>query len=216
MTTRKDEIIQTSIILFNQKGCINTSTRHIADELGISVGNLYYYFKNKEEIIITIYEIFMEEVTSHVTSLKDGFDVAFDYYKFLIDQMQYELKYRFLRMEMNNLISKYSKVKIAFEKGMAVKLEQMRNMFLHQIKYGYLKKLDERELDFLVSNTWILITQWEIFWVLNNVQDEKKRREYGILNLLYFEKPYLTKKGLEQSNLLDSILYLEKELQNVT
>lgn len=211
MATRKDEILQISINLFNTKGCINTSTRHIADELGISVGNLYYYFKNKEEIIISIYEIFMKEVTPHVTSLKDKDDIAFDYHKFLIDQMEYELKYRFLRIEMNNLFSKYPTVKNTFVKGMLIKLEQMKNMFLHQMKYGYTKELDTKELEFLISNTWTIVTQWEIFWILKDVKNEKQRRKNGILNLLYFIKPYLTKKGLEKSNLLDSISYFEKE-----
>lgn len=211
MSSRKEEIIEKSIELFNKKGCVNTSTRHIADALDISVGNLYYYFKNKEEIIISIYQVFMKELTSHVTSLKDGEDKAFDYYKFLIDQMEYELKYRFLRLEMNNLLTKYPNVKKAFEKGMTIKLEQMKDMFLHQIKYGYTKKLDEQELDFLVSNTWIIVTQWEIFWIISTSIDEKRRREIGILNLLYFIKPYLTKKGLEKSNLLSSIEYLTKK-----
>ena len=40
--TTKDKIIETSVKLFNEKGCLNTSTRHISNELGISVRNLYY------------------------------------------------------------------------------------------------------------------------------------------------------------------------------
>jgi hypothetical protein len=153
----------------------------------------------------------MDEVTSHTTSLKDGEDKAFNYHAFLLDQMRYELKYRFLRLEMNNLFSKYPKVKNAFSKGMAIKLEQLKLMFSHQIKYGYIKELDEKELEYFVSNNWIIITQWEIFWILKALEDEKSRRENGILNLLYFIKPYLTKKGLEESSLLKSINYLQKE-----
>lgn len=214
MTKRKDEILNTAIKLFNEKGCINTSTRHIADELKISVGNLYYYFKNKEEIIIAIYQIFMDEVSSHINSVEDGKDMVFDYYKFLIDQMEYELKYRFLRLEMNNLFQKYPKVKEALQNGLSLKLEQMKHMYAHQIKYEYMVELDEKELEFLVSNTWVIVTQWEIFWILTQCANEKKRRKNGILNLMYFIKPYLTKKGLEKSNLLNSIEYLKKEIQN--
>ena len=66
MTTTKEKIIETSINLFNEKGCLNTSTRHIADELGISIGNLYYHFKNKEEIVIEIYEIFSKKLSSQI------------------------------------------------------------------------------------------------------------------------------------------------------
>ena len=211
MTSRKNLIIQESINLFNEKGCINTSTRHIASKLGISVGNLYYYFKNKEEIIIAIYEEFMSLISKQLTSVKDGQDLAFDYYDFLQQQMTYELKYRFFRLELNNIYQNYPKVKEAFEQSHIQKKQQIKYVYTHQIKYGYMKSLDEDELDFLVSNTWIIVTQWEIYWLIDRLDDEKQRRRNGILNILYFIKPYMTIKGLEDTNLLTSINYLNKK-----
>ena len=35
MSNRKEDILETATRLFNEKGCMKTSTRHIADELGI-------------------------------------------------------------------------------------------------------------------------------------------------------------------------------------
>ncbi len=211
MTSRKNLIIQESINLFNEKGCINTSTRHIASKLGISVGNLYYYFKNKEEIIIAIYEEFMSLISRQLTSVKEGEDMAFDYYDFLEQQMAYELKYRFFRLELNNIYLNYPKVKEAFEKNQIQKKQQIKHVYSHQMKYGYMKSLEEYELEFLVSNTWIIATQWEIYWLIDRLEDEETRRKKGILNILYFIKPYMTKKGLENTNLLTSINYLNKK-----
>ena len=48
--TRLD-ILSTAKKLFNERGFNNVSTQEIADELGISKGNLTYHFKKKEEII---------------------------------------------------------------------------------------------------------------------------------------------------------------------
>ena len=56
MNKTKEKVIETAIIMFNQEGTSSISTNHLAKELGISTGNLYYHFKNKEEIIRAILE----------------------------------------------------------------------------------------------------------------------------------------------------------------
>ena len=50
----RHEILQTAKELFNERGYNVVSTRDIAGTLGISKGNLTYYFKKKEEIIEAI------------------------------------------------------------------------------------------------------------------------------------------------------------------
>ncbi len=52
----KVRILDTAITLFNQQGTSAVSTNHIAEATGISPGNLYYHYLNKEEIIRAIFE----------------------------------------------------------------------------------------------------------------------------------------------------------------
>lgn len=214
MSTRKTKILEIAVNLFNEKGCLNVSTRHIADELGISVGNLYYYFKNKEDIIISVYDELTTYVFSQIKSVENKENLAFDYYYFMKEQMKYELKYSFLRMEMNSICQKYPKIKKIFENNIILKKEQLKNLYLHQMKHGFMKKLDEMELEFLISNSWIIISQWEIYWQLLICKNVKEKREKGILNILYFIKPYMTEVGLKESNLLKSIKYLTQGIKN--
>ena len=47
----REAILDNSIVIFNEKKATKVSTVQIADFMGISPGNLYYYFRNKEEII---------------------------------------------------------------------------------------------------------------------------------------------------------------------
>ena len=60
----KDKIITIANELFNLHGTKAISTNHIAREMGISPGNLYYHFRSKDDIIRSIANNFSNELES--------------------------------------------------------------------------------------------------------------------------------------------------------
>lgn len=62
MNSTKRKILSTSLQLFNERGISNVSLRTISDELGISVGNLQYHFKKREDIVEALYFELVEEI----------------------------------------------------------------------------------------------------------------------------------------------------------
>lgn len=55
MDTR-ERILAGALELFNEAGTAAISTNHIAEAVGISPGNLYYHFRNKEAIIAALFK----------------------------------------------------------------------------------------------------------------------------------------------------------------
>jgi AcrR family transcriptional regulator len=54
-------IVETALRLFRERGYEATTMRAIATEAGVSVGNAYYYFGSKEELIQAYYDELQEE-----------------------------------------------------------------------------------------------------------------------------------------------------------
>jgi len=68
----RKRIIESAVKLFSQSGYNGTTMRMIAKEAGISVGGLYLYFKNKEELSLYLIKEKLNEFYSKVLlPLKD-------------------------------------------------------------------------------------------------------------------------------------------------
>ena len=62
MNATKQKILIKSLELFNSNGVSKTSLRIIAEEAGVSVGNLQYHFKKREDIIEALYFQLVEKM----------------------------------------------------------------------------------------------------------------------------------------------------------
>ncbi|MFY4774517.1 TetR/AcrR family transcriptional regulator [Metabacillus sp. RGM 3146] len=58
----KDRMVQESIRLFAEKGFKETSIQEITDALNVTKGTFYYYFKNKEQLLMDIHLSYIENL----------------------------------------------------------------------------------------------------------------------------------------------------------
>ncbi len=66
MKSNKERILETAISLFSVRGFHGTSIRHIANEMGISLSNIYHHFGNKEGVLLAILEQASERLVSEL------------------------------------------------------------------------------------------------------------------------------------------------------
>jgi hypothetical protein len=95
MSETKERIKQVAEVLFFEQGIANTRLQQIANEAGISVGNLAYHFRNKEAIVTYIYDHVFHEFTNILSGylqtpdLRD-FDQSFErLYHFFVNNTFY-------------------------------------------------------------------------------------------------------------------------------
>jgi len=50
-----------------REGIWNTTTRKIADEAGISLATIHYYFANKDELLVAVYEEMVSSIRNAST-----------------------------------------------------------------------------------------------------------------------------------------------------
>lgn len=58
---KKEEIILSAVRIVNKKGYQKATMEEIAAELYMTKGSLYYYFKNKEDLIFQCHEMVLEQ-----------------------------------------------------------------------------------------------------------------------------------------------------------
>jgi AcrR family transcriptional regulator len=99
----RERIVEASLALFNERGTRNVTTNHIAAHLSISPGNLYYHFRNKEEIIRTIYPRFDEAVRAAIVLPERGMITAVDVGRYHRAGIEALWEFRFLTRDPNDL-----------------------------------------------------------------------------------------------------------------
>ncbi len=62
---KKEAIIEAAVKVFAEKGFYNSKVTDVAKAAGIADGTIYLYFKNKDDLLISLFESKMEQILKH-------------------------------------------------------------------------------------------------------------------------------------------------------
>jgi AcrR family transcriptional regulator len=196
MKTR-DKIIQASIALFNEQGERNVTTNHIAAALAISPGNLYYHFRNKEDIILSIYEGYartlllesMPEVSPEVKPL-DSIILYMD------TVFQAMMKFRFFYSNLPVLLAKNPLLHDKYVEVQSVIGDRVSQLLI-SLKHADMMEFDDADLPDIVSILRLVNTFWLSFYQTQNNDVEISDSVFyqGVLKILVIIQPYISESA---------------------
>ncbi len=194
-TKTRDRILQISLQLFNERGERTVTTNHIAAELGISPGNLYYYFRNKAEIIKELMSVYQADTVSLLSVPTDrplNVNDKIEYFQSLSQQLW---RYRFLHRDIYHLMDSHEEFKIIYPKFAGHIMQQGKLIYQGFVDAG-LMQISPSEIEALIINIWIVLTNWSNFLYmsgninLTDVMDERWVWQ-GLRQMVFLEGPYL-------------------------
>jgi len=192
----KDKIIDKAIELYNAHGFSNVSSRDIAQQLGMSHGNLEYHYKNKEAILHAIYARMKSEVSSYFSELDPSHEPFLEFDKFLKKLDHFQSKYRFFNLDVIEISRQFPKLRKKVETTIQIRKDQMNDAFRIFMNKGYIRKEpNPGYYQRLQHKIRILITFWMsqemILKGFDPTQDISM--SHSIWDLLF---PHLTEKGM--------------------
>lgn len=194
-TKTKERILQISLQLFNEKGERSVTTNHIAAELSISPGNLYYHFRNKQAIIQELMEQYQREMLELLSLPEDREVNANDkiHYFQVLSGLLWD--YRFLHRDVYHLIESSEDFRKNYPKFAGRVMQQGQKIYRAFVTAG-LMKMTESEIEALMINLWIVLTNWTNFLFMSghfkdsNHLDERWSWQ-ALRQMLFLEGPYL-------------------------
>ncbi|MCP8462894.1 TetR/AcrR family transcriptional regulator [Pseudomonas sp. ZM23] len=155
----RDRIAQASLELFNAQGERSVTTNHIAAHLGISPGNLYYHYRNKQAIIAELFAAYERHVDQFLR-VPEGRALTVDdklyYLEALLAAMWH---YRFLHRDLEHLLDSDPELAANYRSFAQRALLNAKAIYRGFVEAGILL-MDETQLDALTLNAWIILTSW--------------------------------------------------------
>ena len=206
----KERILQLSLQLFNERGERSVTTNHIAAELNMSPGNLYYHFLNKSEIIKELMEQYQGETLQMLALPDDRLLDANDkirYFQVLSSQLW---AYRFLHRDVYHLVENNEDFRKMYPRFAGQVMQQGQKIYLAFVDAG-LMQMTSSEIEALIINLWIVLTNWTNFlYMSGHITDSNTLEEkwvwQALRQMVFLEGAYLRGESRETyERLLDTM-----------
>lgn len=190
--SKREKILATALTLFNKEGTSTVSTNHIAEAANISPGNLYYHFKNKEEIIRELFERLFDANDKELALPEDKIPTLDDMQQIVKTNYRILWQYRFVYRELTALLQNDSKLRTRFLEVRKRGFEGFEQLFNAFVAVGILRAPENsKALEHLTETCWLISEFWLTSIEISGKNVNESQMERGVQIMLQVLKPYI-------------------------
>ena len=197
----RQRILDASLAMFNAQGEPNVTTNHIADELEISPGNLYYHFRNKDDIIEHLFGRYEERIDAALGAPEGRLPGLEDIWLQLHLVFECIWDYRFLYRDLANILSRNRRLRIRFARILRRADEQAHTVMRGLVQAGIMRASKD-ELAATATNVLVIATFWLNYAAARGDKDEHAAIRDGIVQVMMLLAPFLRDAELVHLNTL--------------
>jgi AcrR family transcriptional regulator len=191
MSTR-DKILDTALTLFNKNGTAEVSTNHIAEACQISPGNLYYHFRNKQEIIRELFQRLNVVWETYQPLPEDRAPMLDDLETVIKSNYQIIWQYRFAYRELVALLRQDAELHANFLAVRQRGFDGFHELITAFSEAGVIHLPDEPQaINELQEVCWLISEFWLTNLEVNGRTVDKNEMQNGVKLMFRVLQPYL-------------------------
>jgi len=186
----RQRILDASLALFNSQGEPNVTTNHIADELEISPGNLYYHFRNKDDIIEHLFQRYEERMDSALIAPEGRLPNLEDIWLQLHLVFECIWEYRFLYRDLVDILSRNRQLRMRFARILKRASGNATAVMRGLVQNGVMRA-SATEIECTATNILVIATFWLNYAGVRGDKDEQQAIRQGIVQVMMLLSPIL-------------------------
>ncbi len=186
----RQRILDASLAMFNAQGEPNVTTNHIADELEISPGNLYYHFRNKDDIIEQLFGGFEARMDAALAAPSGRLPELEDVWLQLHHVFECIWDHRFLYRDLVDILSRNRRLRLRFARILRRADQQAHQVMRGLVQAGVMRASAD-EVDAAATNILVIATFWLNYAAARGDKDERASIRDGIVQVMMLIAPFL-------------------------
>ena len=186
----RQRILDASLSMFNAQGEPNVTTNHIADELEISPGNLYYHFRNKDDIIEQLFGEYEQRIDAALAAPEGRLPGLEDVWLQLHLVFECIWDYRFLYRDLIDILSRNRRLRIRFAR-LLKRADDSAHAVMRGLGQAGVMRASAAELDAAATNILVIATFWLNYASVRGEKDEHVAIRDGIVQVMMSLAPFL-------------------------